>query len=283
MAEHGSRRASGCSASPSTGPGTATTARPGAESSWSPTTRRTTRLAHLAYVALPGGDAGVRNPCRMALSHLRAAGLAWDDRLPERSAPATTTSWGCSRGSSRPACGCVPTSSMGRLFDAVASLAGVCHRAGTTRRPRWSWRPAAAWGDAPGYGFGLGDRGADPGTGDRGGRGGRRCRQPSRGGRRPVPPGGRRPGRRRGRRLREARPADRGRDAQRRRVPQRVPHLACGDPLLADAASRCSATAGCRPATPASPSARSRCWPTVPAQRHHRQAARTPEEESACV
>jgi hydrogenase maturation protein HypF len=85
------------------------------------------RAAHLGYVALPGGDAGVRNPCRMALSHLHSAGVAWDPRLPavaacapaERDVVARQLETGLRT---------VPTSSMGRLFDAVSSLAGVCHR-----------------------------------------------------------------------------------------------------------------------------------------------------------
>jgi hydrogenase maturation protein HypF len=87
------------------------------------------RHAHLKYVQLPGGDAGVRNPCRMALSHLKAAGIAWDPRLP---------SYQACFGQERELLAiqlerdiaCAPTSSMGRLFDAVSSLAGVCHRVG---------------------------------------------------------------------------------------------------------------------------------------------------------
>ncbi len=83
------------------------------------------RVGHLVPVALPGGDAAIRRPARSALAHLRAAGIEWDPLLPpvavagatERQVVARMLDTGTS---------CTPTTSMGRLFDAVASLLGVC-------------------------------------------------------------------------------------------------------------------------------------------------------------
>ncbi len=82
------------------------------------------RAAHLAYVPLPGGDAAIRKPYRTALAHLWSAGIPWDENL----APVQVTSpaeRGIVARQIERGLNTVPTSSMGRLFDAVAAIAGV--------------------------------------------------------------------------------------------------------------------------------------------------------------
>lgn len=82
------------------------------------------RLAHVKYVPLAGGDTSVLRPYRMALSHLWAAGIDWDADLPPVHACPDDERMVLLR-QLETGLGCVPTSSIGRLFDAVAALAGV--------------------------------------------------------------------------------------------------------------------------------------------------------------
>jgi hydrogenase maturation protein HypF len=86
--------------------------------------REVRRAAHLRYVAMPGGDQAIREPWRMAAAYLIDAGLDVEPlrgRVPD-TALATVRRM-VERRLNAPL-----TSSMGRLFDGVAALAGVRDR-----------------------------------------------------------------------------------------------------------------------------------------------------------
>ena len=90
------------------------------------------RVGSLAPVGMVGGDRAVREPWRLALAHLHHAGVEWSDDLPPvahadpsaRQVLAQVLDRWDPTAQTAPA-GVVATTSMGRLFDAVAALLGV--------------------------------------------------------------------------------------------------------------------------------------------------------------
>jgi len=85
------------------------------------------RKYHLKYIPLPGGDISIRIPARMALAYLWQYQLDWDLFLPSVAAlcmeDKTALEFQLSKKINTPY-----TSSMGRLFDAIASLIGIKHK-----------------------------------------------------------------------------------------------------------------------------------------------------------
>ncbi|MBK9925153.1 MAG: carbamoyltransferase HypF [Anaerolineales bacterium] len=82
------------------------------------------RAFHLEYFPLPGGDAAVKKPARTALALLWSLGLEWDERLASVM-EFSETERTLLRTQLEKKINTPSTSSMGRLFDAVAALAGV--------------------------------------------------------------------------------------------------------------------------------------------------------------
>ncbi|MBY0502443.1 MAG: carbamoyltransferase HypF [Bryobacteraceae bacterium] len=84
------------------------------------------RCRHLPYVVLPGGDASAKRPALSAIAHLAAAGIDWRDTAAGRSLTPSEAALAARQLERQ--IHCHPTSSMGRLFDAAASLLGIRHR-----------------------------------------------------------------------------------------------------------------------------------------------------------
>ncbi len=84
------------------------------------------RKYHLKYIPLPGGDQATHNPSRIALAYLWGEGIGWDDDLPPV-IQYSKTNLEILRNQLNKNINCPLTSSMGRFFDAAASLIGVRH------------------------------------------------------------------------------------------------------------------------------------------------------------
>lgn len=113
------------------------------------------RYAHLRYVPLPGGDAAVRQPWRMALSYLRDAygsaipsDLRWPESVPAQHLRIVDAM--LEKGIQT-----VNTSSAGRLFDAVSCLLGLTTEMTFEAEGAIALENAAAPGMEASYSFDL--------------------------------------------------------------------------------------------------------------------------------
>lgn len=84
------------------------------------------RLAHFAYLPLPGGDRAAKEPWRLALWVLHGMYGGDLEKYAPQFAAELPTGWELLMQATAAGVNAPPTSSAGRLFDAAAALLGVC-------------------------------------------------------------------------------------------------------------------------------------------------------------
>ncbi len=108
------------------------------------------RSAHLPYVALPGGDVCAKRPALAAIAHLHAVGMDWLQTPSGASLEATQL--GLLQQQLTSGLNCHLSSSMGRFFDAAASMLGIRHSVAFEAQAAIEMEALASrWMDDAGY------------------------------------------------------------------------------------------------------------------------------------
>lgn len=119
------------------------------------------RVFHLDYIPMPGGEAAVREPWRLALAWLAKAEMGWEPELPAVNVANPDARETIRRmldtGLNTPL-----TSSMGRLFDAVSSLAGVRQSINYEAQAAIELEAIVDRDEGQAYVFDIGDGSIDP-------------------------------------------------------------------------------------------------------------------------
>lgn len=125
------------------------------------------RVFHLDYIPQPGGDAAVREPWRLALTWLDQAGIDWAESLPPvqhalAHGHGSVSNLDVLRRQLRTRLNSPPTSSVGRLFDAVAALIGVRQQVNYEAQAAIELEALVDPGERGAYPLDIHDNGVDP-------------------------------------------------------------------------------------------------------------------------